>query len=69
MTSIAVIAGTLPQLWSADKGKMSMGAVMIGGMIGSMFFTFFMIPVLILYAEKILIFFEKIKNKIFRLFR
>ena len=65
MTSIAVIVGTLPQLWSSDSGKMSMGAVMIGGMLGSMFFTFFMIPILILYAEKMLMFFKKILKRFY----
>jgi len=45
MTSIAIIAGTLPQLFDTDKLKSAMGAVVIGGMIGSMFFTYFMVPI------------------------
>jgi len=33
MTSIAIIAGTLPQLFDSDKIKSAMGAVVIGGML------------------------------------
>lgn len=44
MTSIAIIAGTLPQVVDVDIMKASMGAVIIGGMVGSMFFTYMMIP-------------------------
>lgn len=54
MTSIAIIAGTLPQIFDTDKLKSAMGAVVIGGMIGSMFFTYFMVPTvhLLIYKAK-----------------
>lgn len=45
MTSIAIIAGTLPQMFDIDQMKTAMGSVLIGGMIGSIFFTYFMVPV------------------------
>jgi len=51
MTSLAVILGVLPQLWSLSRVKQSMGAVMIGGMLSSIFFTFLLIPVLFWYLE------------------
>lgn len=44
MTSIAIIAGTWPQILSPDKMKASMGSVVIGGMIGSVIFTYIMTP-------------------------
>src|SRR5690606_8852559 len=44
MTSIAIITGTLPQIFDTDKAKASMGGVIIGGMLGSMFFTYMMVP-------------------------
>ena len=46
MTSIAVVAGMVPQLWSADGMKVAMGAVMIGGMLASLLFTFTLTPAL-----------------------
>ena len=52
MTSICIIFGTLPQLWSNDVAKLSMGAVFIGGMIGSIIFTFTFIPVVFWYFER-----------------
>ena len=60
MTSIAIIVATFPQLYSIDEMKRSMGAVMIGGMIGSLFFTFFMVPVLFWYAQIFLRFIKKL---------
>ena len=54
MTSIAIIAGTWPQIYDQDKIKSSMGLVVIGGMIASIFFTYAMSPavhVLILRAK------------------
>ena len=56
MTSIAIIAGMLPQLFNSDGSKQSMAAVMIGGMIASLSLTFFLTPA-IFFA------FERIKNK------
>ncbi len=46
MTSIAVMAGMVPQLWSIDGMKVAMGAVMIGGMFASLVFTFTLTPAL-----------------------
>lgn len=53
MTSLAVIFGALPQIFDQFEGKASIGAVIIGGMLASIFFTFFLIPVLFRYASKI----------------
>ncbi len=44
MTSIAIIAGTWPQIYDQDKIKSSMGLVVIGGMIASILFTYIMSP-------------------------
>jgi multidrug efflux pump subunit AcrB len=52
MTSIAVVAGMTPQLWSADGMKVSMGAVMIGGMLASLLFTFTLTPALFVLIER-----------------
>ena len=46
MTSLAVIFGAFPQLFDPFKAKSSMGAVIIGGILGSIFFTFVLIPIL-----------------------
>lgn len=51
MTSIAVITGMLPQLWSNDGMKVAMGAVMIGGMAASMIWTFVLTPGLFVLME------------------
>ncbi len=53
MTSLAVVFGALPQIFDQFEGKASIGAVIIGGMLASIFFTFFLIPVLFRYASKI----------------
>lgn len=53
MTSIAVIAGMVPQLWSADGMKSAMGAVMIGGMLASLIFTFTLTPALFFLLESL----------------
>ncbi len=63
MTSIAIIAGTLPQLFALDKIKSAMGAVIIGGMIGSIIFTYFLVPVVHLLVYKAKDFLEKVFNK------
>ncbi|MFA7705572.1 MAG: efflux RND transporter permease subunit, partial [Candidatus Omnitrophota bacterium] len=51
MTSIAIILGVVPQLWSVMKAKQSMGAVMTGGMLASILFTFILVPVVFWYLE------------------
>ena len=53
MTSIAIIAGMLPQLFSSDGSKQSMAAVMIGGMLASLLLTFFLTPAIFFTFEKI----------------
>ena len=53
MTSLAIILGVLPQLGSVMPIKSSMGIVMIGGMLASIFFTFIFTPVAFWYVEKI----------------
>ncbi|NLE91026.1 MAG: efflux RND transporter permease subunit [Elusimicrobia bacterium] len=52
MTSLAIILGVVPQMWSLSKVKQSMGAVMIGGMLASIVFTFVLVPVLFWYLER-----------------
>lgn len=54
MTSIAIIAGTMPQLFMIDKIKSAMGAVLVGGMLGSIFFTYTLVPTihLVIYRVK-----------------
>lgn len=53
MTSIAVITGMLPQLWSDDGTKVAMAAVMIGGMLASLIWTFTLTPALFFLMEGI----------------
>ncbi len=53
MTSIAIMLGMLPQLFSADGMKSSMSAVVIGGMIGSLIFTFLLTPVTFYALDKL----------------
>ena len=53
MTSIAVMAGMLPQLWSADGMKAGMAAVMIGGMLASLVLTFVLTPALFFAMENL----------------
>ena len=53
MTSIAVIAGMVPQLWSTDGLKVAMGAVMIGGMLASLVWTFALTPALFFLMERL----------------
>lgn len=52
MTSIAVMAGMVPQLWSTDGMKVAMAAVMIGGMFASLVFTFVLTPALFFLIER-----------------
>ncbi len=60
MTSIAVMAGMLPQLWSADGMKSAMAAVMIGGMGASLIWTFTLTPALFFAMERLR---QKLKRK------
>lgn len=53
MTTIAVVAGMIPQLWSNDGLKVAMGAVMIGGMIASLVWTFTLTPSLFFVMERL----------------
>lgn len=62
MTTIAVVAGMIPQLWSNDGMKVAMGAVMIGGMCASLIWTFSLTPALFFVMEKL-------RNKISKLKR
>jgi len=53
MTSAAIILGVLPQLGAIMEAKKSMAAVMIGGMIASVVFTFIFVPVVFWYIERL----------------
>jgi len=53
MTSIAIILGTLPQMYDVVPLKSSMGTVMVGGMLASILFTFFFVPVLFWYTQRL----------------
>lgn len=53
MTSIAVVTGMLPQLWSSDGMKVAMAAVMIGGMLASLVWTFVLTPALFFMMENL----------------
>ena len=61
MTTIAVVAGMIPQLWSTDGLKVAMGAVMIGGMCASLVWTFTLTPALFFVMEKLRTRIRKIK--------
>lgn len=52
MTSIAVMTGMVPQLWSSDGMKVAMAAVMIGGMLASLIWTFVLTPALFFLIER-----------------
>jgi HAE1 family hydrophobic/amphiphilic exporter-1 len=51
MTSLAIVLGVLPQLGAISPAKRSMGAVIIGGMLASIVFTFIFTPVAFWYIE------------------
>ena len=53
MTTIAVVAGMIAQLWSNDGMKVAMGAVMIGGMCASLVWTFTLTPAVFFLMEKL----------------
>jgi len=61
MTTIAVVAGMVPQLWSNDGLKVAMGAVMIGGMCASLIWTFTLTPAVFVLMEKLRKRFTRIK--------
>ena len=63
MTSIAIILGVLPQLWAIMPLKTSMGTVMIGGMLASIFFTFIFTPVTFWYVYRLRMVFIKSQEK------
>ena len=60
MTTIAVVAGMIPQLWSNDGLKVAMGAVMIGGMCASLIWTFTLTPAMFSLMERL-------RKKIYRI--
>ena len=62
MTSIAVMAGMVPQLWSTDGMKVAMGAVMIGGMLASLIWTFTLTPALFFLMEKLRNWWQRIRK-------
>ena len=51
MTTIAVITGMIPQLFSPNGARISMAAVLIGGMVGGLLFTFILTPALFIVVE------------------
>jgi len=53
MTSVAVASGMIPQLWSSEGMKSSMGAVIVGGMIAALVFTYLLTPALFVAMEKL----------------
>ncbi|MBN1914683.1 MAG: efflux RND transporter permease subunit [Parachlamydiales bacterium] len=53
MTSLAIVFGVVPQLHAIEETKSSMGAVMMGGMLASILFTFVLTPIVFYYIEKI----------------
>ncbi|MDR1826141.1 MAG: efflux RND transporter permease subunit [Rickettsiales bacterium] len=52
MTTIAIVAGLLPQLFSTSGFKISMAAVLVGGMIGGLIWSFILTPALFILVEK-----------------
>ena len=62
MTSLAIVLGVLPQLNSINPAKQSMGAVMIGGMLASIVFTFIFTPVAFWYISRLRNVFVKSKS-------
>lgn len=59
MTSLAIIFATAPQLFAAMEFKASMGAVIIGGMAASIFYTFVFTPIAFWYVERMRNYFSK----------
>lgn len=65
MTSLAIILGILPQLASIAQMKSSMGAVMVGAMLASIFFTFIFTPVAFWYIYRLKHFFERSRKVLY----
>ena len=63
MTSLAIIFGALPQVFDTWAGKASMGAVITGGILASIFFTFILIPVIFRYAFRFQSFIKHLSGK------
>ena len=63
MTSIAIIAGALPQTWSPDAAKAAMGLVIIGGTFASIIYTFLFTPIVYWYLERMRRWVGSRKNK------
>ena len=61
MTSIAVAAGMVPQMFGGDGMKTAMSAVLIGGMLASMVWTFTLTPALFVVMENLR---EKLRAKL-----
>ena len=53
MTSIAVAAGMLPQMFGGDGMKTAMSAVLVGGILASMIWTFTLTPALFVVMENL----------------
>lgn len=53
MTTVAICAGMLPQLFSSSGFKVSMAAVLVGGMIGGMVYSFIFTPALFVLFERL----------------
>jgi hydrophobic/amphiphilic exporter-1 (mainly G- bacteria), HAE1 family len=62
MTSLAIILGVLPQIWDIMPFKSSMGAVMLGGMLGSVLFCFLFTPIAFYFIEQLRRKFSKKKD-------
>jgi len=52
MTSIAIVLGTMPQMFEHDLAKASMGMVIVGGVLASILFTFILTPQIYWYFER-----------------
>jgi HAE1 family hydrophobic/amphiphilic exporter-1 len=52
MTTIAVVAGMFPQLFLADGMKVSMAAVLVGGMLACLVYSFILTPALFTIVER-----------------
>ncbi|MBN1622449.1 MAG: efflux RND transporter permease subunit [Endomicrobiales bacterium] len=65
MTSLAIVFGAIPQVFDIFVAKASIGAVIVGGVLASIFFTFVLIPAIFLLASRIQSFMlGKIKSKL-----
>jgi len=58
MTSIAIVVGAIPQVFDPSTVKASMGGVIVGGVVGSIVFTYWLIPVTFLAVERVRRFFS-----------